>query len=379
MEGPCVLGVQLPHTFPADILIDEGSVVFHETVADLVQDDAAVAAFDEAAVGVHEGEPEADIVVLDLVKAPLALFGVLLGGGDLPLQDVRVDQGLEVLGQARGLRLQDRRNDGELAVTGGDGTDDREVAAHLADLLLQQEVGLVVQVARPVQHTALDGVVNTAAFGKQLDILGHAASDGVHFDQFLPAFVGEEQMVISEWDLLQPDLRRPSAVQGTAVGQGLRLHHGDQRAAENDHHGPVLQDLLPDPLEYRGEGRVGFADILRFVDDDHGLAVELRVHDRPEDGVPAFDVGLPEQIAVDELRRFVLENVPVLGLRFLAGQEKQGLLILDKFRDQGCLADSPPPVQHHKGAALPSVFHIQSLHLLFPINKQFHRIASFFM
>lgn len=85
VEGPCALGVQLPHTLPADILVDEGCVVLHETVADLVQDDATVAALDEAAVGVDEGKPEADIVVLDPVQAPLAFLGVLLGDGDLSL------------------------------------------------------------------------------------------------------------------------------------------------------------------------------------------------------------------------------------------------------------------------------------------------------
>lgn len=92
VEGLRTGGVQLPHTFSADILADEGCVVFHKVVADLVQDDAAVPAFDEAAVGVDEGKPEADIVVLDSVQTPLALFRVFLGDGDFPLQDVQADQ-----------------------------------------------------------------------------------------------------------------------------------------------------------------------------------------------------------------------------------------------------------------------------------------------
>ena len=237
VKRPCTLGIQLPHSLPADILVDEGSVVLHETVADLVQDDVAVAAFDEAAVGIDEGKPEADIVILDPVQAPLALFGVLLGDGDFPLQDVQVDQGLEVLCQDRSLCLQDGCDGGQLTVAGGDGPDHGEVAAHLADLLLEQEMGFVVQIPRPVQHTALDGIVDAAAFGKQLDILGNAAGNGVYLNQLPAALAGEELVVVGKGDLLQPDLGCSSAVQRAAVGQCRVFHHGNQRAAQYNHHG----------------------------------------------------------------------------------------------------------------------------------------------
>lgn len=64
VEGPGVLGVQVPHLFPAHVLIDKGSMTGYETLADLVQHDPAVAAFDKAHIGIDEGKPEADIVIL---------------------------------------------------------------------------------------------------------------------------------------------------------------------------------------------------------------------------------------------------------------------------------------------------------------------------
>lgn len=43
-----------------------------------------MAALDEAPIGVDEGEPEAQVVVLDLVEALFALLRVGFGDGDLP-------------------------------------------------------------------------------------------------------------------------------------------------------------------------------------------------------------------------------------------------------------------------------------------------------
>ena len=43
-----------------------------------------MAAFDEAPIGVDEGEPEAQVVVLDLVETLFAPLRVGFGDGDLP-------------------------------------------------------------------------------------------------------------------------------------------------------------------------------------------------------------------------------------------------------------------------------------------------------
>ena len=52
-------------------------------------------------------------------------------------------------------------------------------------------MGLVVQVAGAIQHAAVDGRVDVPALGEQLDILGHTAGDGVHFDQFFRLLSGK--------------------------------------------------------------------------------------------------------------------------------------------------------------------------------------------
>ena len=85
-------------------------------------------------------------------------------------------------------------------------------------------MGLVVQVAGAIQHAAVDGRVDVPALREQFGILGNAAGDGVHFDQFFPALVREELVVVGKGDLLQANLSRSSAVQRAAIGQGLGLH-----------------------------------------------------------------------------------------------------------------------------------------------------------
>ena len=47
---------------------------------------------------------------------------------------------------------------------------------------------------------------------------------------------------------------RPPAVEGTAVRESLGLHHG-----------LIFEEIFPDALKDRGEGRVGLAQILKFV------------------------------------------------------------------------------------------------------------------
>ena len=115
-----------------------------QALADLVQNDLTVAALDKAHVGIDEGKPEADIIVLDPVKAALALLRVLLGDGYLALQNIQIDQRFQIFGQTGGLDLQGGGNGRQLVIACGNGPDDGEVAADLADFLLQQEVRLIV-------------------------------------------------------------------------------------------------------------------------------------------------------------------------------------------------------------------------------------------
>ena len=141
-------------------------MVFHQAVSDFAHHDAAVSAFDEAHVGIDKGKPEPQVVVLDLVQPLLALFRIILGNWNLPFQNIQVDQGLQILGQAGGFRFQNTGNGGQLCVACGNGPDDGEIAAYLADLLLQQEVRLIVQIAGPVQNALLDSTVNVLALGE---------------------------------------------------------------------------------------------------------------------------------------------------------------------------------------------------------------------
>ena len=52
---------------------------------------------------------------------------------------------------------------------------------------------------------------------EQLNVLGNAAGDSIHFDQMVFIGTGEELAVIFEWDLLQSDLRGSSAVKRTVI------------------------------------------------------------------------------------------------------------------------------------------------------------------
>ena len=53
-----------------------------------------------------------------------------------------------------------------------------------------------------IEMYSVTGAVNIFALGKQFNILRHTAGDGVHFNQFSPALVGKERMVITKGDLL---------------------------------------------------------------------------------------------------------------------------------------------------------------------------------
>lgn len=80
-----------------------------------------------------------------------------------------------------------------------------------------------------------------------------------------------------------------------------------------------------------GKGRIGFPDILKFVDNNDRLAVKRCVSDRFENHIPAFDLRFLQQTAVEEGSSLILEVRPVLSLGLLAGQKEQCLLILDEL------------------------------------------------
>ena len=72
-------------------------MVRDKPLMDLIHDDAAMSTFDKAPVGVYKSKPEAQIVVLDFVEAPFAFFRLFLRDGNLALQNIQINQGLEIL------------------------------------------------------------------------------------------------------------------------------------------------------------------------------------------------------------------------------------------------------------------------------------------
>ena len=94
---------------------------------------------------------------------------------------------------------------------------------------------LIIKIAGAIQNTRFNGAINVFTLRKQLNVFWNATCDRIHFNQFFAAFLWEELMIVCKGDLLQPNLGGPSAIKGTVISQCLRLHHGNQRAAENDH------------------------------------------------------------------------------------------------------------------------------------------------
>ena len=101
LERPCVIDIQFPHPLLTDVLIYEANVAGSESPADLIHHDTAMPAFDKAHIGIDKCEPKPQIVILDLVKASLALFGIFLCDRHPSFQNIQIHQGLQVLGQVR--------------------------------------------------------------------------------------------------------------------------------------------------------------------------------------------------------------------------------------------------------------------------------------
>ena len=155
MEGPCVISVQLPHLFPADILIDESGMAGDKALSDLIQHDPAVAALDEAHIGIHKGKPETEIIVLDFIQSALAFLRVIFRDRDFTLQNIQIDQRFQIFGQAGGLDLQRGGNGRQLVIARSNGPDHGEIAADLADLLLQQEMRFIIQITGAIENVSL--------------------------------------------------------------------------------------------------------------------------------------------------------------------------------------------------------------------------------
>ena len=115
---------------------------------------------------------------------------------------------------------------------------------------------------------------------------------------------------------------------------------------------------------------------MKLVQNDDGLAVKGFIQDGAEEDVPAFDLCTAEQVVVQKLCGFFLEDGPVLCLGFLTGQEEERGLLPDELGDEGGLAHSAPPVQHDQGAAGAVIFSLQGLKLLLTVYKMLHEITS---
>lgn len=148
MERPCAFSIHIPHSLSANTLIDKGRVLINQTLLNLIKRDVAVTAFNEAHVGIYKGKPKPQIIIFDFVQTLFALFRVVFCDRNFPLQNIQIDQRLKILGQAGGLNLQQGSNFGKFPITGSNGPDDGEVTAGFADFLLQQEVGLIIQIAK---------------------------------------------------------------------------------------------------------------------------------------------------------------------------------------------------------------------------------------
>ena len=251
---------------------------------------------------------------------------------------------MQIFAQTGRFHFQRRSDSGQLAVSGGNRSDYGEITSDLRYLLLEQEIGFVIKVPGAIQHIAANSCVNVLAFRKQLNVFGNAAGDGVHLNTFTAAFMGKEFRIIPERNLREPDLRCAPPVQRAAVCQSLGLHHRDQRAAQNDHDLTILQNLLPYPLKDGRKGRIRFADILKFVDNDHRFFIKGCIHDGLEDHIPIFHFGCTQEVAVDKLCRLILERQLVLRLGFLTGKEKQSVFIFDKLGNQRGFSHSAPPI-----------------------------------
>jgi hypothetical protein len=137
------------------MFIDESGMAGDKALSDLIQHDPAVAALDEAHIGIHKGKPETDIIILDFIQSALAFFRVILRDGHLALQDVQIDQRFQIFGQAGGLDLQRGGNGRQLVIARSYGPDHGEIAADLADLLLQQEMRFIIQITGAIENISL--------------------------------------------------------------------------------------------------------------------------------------------------------------------------------------------------------------------------------
>ena len=137
------------------MFIDESGMAGDKALSDLIQHNPAVAALDEAHIGIDKGKPETDIIVLDFIQSALAFLWVIFRDRDFTLQNIQIDQCFQIFGQAGGLDLQRRGNGRQLVIARSNGPDHGEIAADLADLLLQQEMRFIIQITGAIENISL--------------------------------------------------------------------------------------------------------------------------------------------------------------------------------------------------------------------------------
>ena len=169
--------------------------------------------------------------------------------------------------------------------------DDGEVAPYFFHFVLQQEVRLVVKIAGLLEYVLLDGFVNVARAFELLHIFGNAARHAVEFDQFLTALSFVELVIIGEGNLSQADLACPAPIQGAIVRKRLGNHHGNQRAAKDEHDVAALQDGVPNSLHDGREGGADLAKVLKLVDHDDDSIVCFLLDDIAERIFPFLKWG----------------------------------------------------------------------------------------
>ena len=147
VERPHIIGVQFPHPLFADVLINKSNMIRHQAFLDFIHHNTAMSAFYKTHIWIHKGKPEPQIIILDLIKSPLAFLRIILCNGDFPFQYIQINECFQVFRQTGSLDFQNGRDSGQFAVSCGNGLDDGKIAANLRNFLLKQKMWLVIQIS----------------------------------------------------------------------------------------------------------------------------------------------------------------------------------------------------------------------------------------
>ena len=190
-----------------------------------------------------------------------------------------------------------------LTVAGGDDLDHRKIRADFRHLATQQEHRLIVQHAAAIEHIRFDRLEDVAAVIEQLDVFRYAAGHRIPFHKLTHSQAGEELAVVPERNRGELYLGGATPIQRTVIGKHLRLHHGHQRAAKNDHDVGLGKDGVPDPLENGRELGIRQTQILEFVQHDHQTPAVASclgggVGDGGEHRLPTGQQGVAQEIVM---------------------------------------------------------------------------------